>query len=46
VQSDADMSIAKPLIDEFVRNHNGTLRGDVGQDRHAEINLLFPLSER
>lgn len=46
VPSDADMAIAKPLIDEFVANHNGSWLGSVGKSRRAEINLQFPLAGR
>jgi len=46
VPSDADMVIAKPLIDEFVTNHGGSWLGSVGRDRRAEINLRFPLSSQ
>jgi PAS domain S-box-containing protein len=42
--SDADMAIAKPLIDEFVANHDGSWLGSVGKNRRAEINLQFPRS--
>lgn len=44
VPSDADMAIAKPLIDEFVANHKGTWLGAVGRDRRAEFSISFPLS--
>ena len=46
VPSDADMAIAKPLIDEFVANHHGSWRGAVRSDRRAEVNLRFPLADR
>ena len=46
VPSDADMVIAKPLIDQFVTNHGGSWLGSVGRDRRAEINLRFPLSSQ
>jgi len=45
VPSDADMAIAKPLIDEFVANHNGSWLGSVRSDRRAEIELRFPLAD-
>jgi PAS domain-containing protein len=44
VPSDADMAIAKPLIDEFVANHGGSWLGSVGNDRRTEIDLQFPAS--
>jgi PAS domain-containing protein len=44
VPSDADMVIAKPLIDEFVANHHGSWLGSVRNDRRAEVNLRFPLA--
>lgn len=43
VPSDADMAIAKPLLDEFVANNQGAWRGSVGRGRRAEVNLQFPL---
>jgi PAS domain S-box-containing protein len=46
VPSDADMAIAKPLIDEFVQNHGGSWRGTVGADRRTEIEVKFPLSSQ
>lgn len=46
VPSDADMIIAKPLIDEFVANHHGSWRGSVRSDRRAEVKLRFPLAEQ
>ena len=46
VPSDADMVIAKPLIDEFVANHDGSWLGSVGSDRRAEVQMRFPLSEQ
>jgi hypothetical protein len=46
VPSDADMVIAKPLIDEFVANHHGSWLGSVQSDRRAEVKLRFPLSEQ
>ena len=46
VPSDADMAIAKPLIDEFVQNHAGSWRGTVSADRRTEIELQFPLSSQ
>ena len=46
VPSDADMAIAKPLIDEFVANHHGSWLGSVRGDRRAEVRLRFPLAER
>jgi hypothetical protein len=46
VPSDADMVIAKPLIDEFISNHHGSWLGSVRSDRRAEVNLRFPLPNR
>jgi PAS domain S-box-containing protein len=46
VPSDADMVIAKPLIDEFVANHHGSWLGSVRSDRRAEVNLRFPLANQ
>jgi len=46
VASDADMAIAKPLIDEFLANHNGTWLGAVRKDRRAEIDIKLPLSRQ
>jgi PAS domain S-box-containing protein len=46
VPSDADMVIAKPLIDEFVANHHGSWLGSLGSDRRAEVKLRFPLADR
>jgi PAS domain S-box-containing protein len=46
VPSDADMVIAKPLIDEFVANHHGSWVGSVCSDRRAEVLLRFPLADR
>jgi PAS domain S-box-containing protein len=46
VASDADMAIAKPLIDEFVANHHGTWGGAVRRDRRAEIDIRLPLSSQ
>ena len=46
VPSDADMAIAKPLIDEFVANHKGSWLGSVRADRRTEIDLQFPLSSQ
>jgi hypothetical protein len=46
VPSDADMIIAKPLIDEFVANHHGSWLGSLGSDRRAEVKLRFPLADR
>ena len=44
VPSDADMAIAKPLIDQFVANHQGTWLGSVRSNRQAEVTLRFPLA--
>ncbi len=46
VPSDADMVIAKPLIDKFVANHHGSWLGSVRSDRRAQIDLRFPLANR
>jgi len=46
VPSDADMVIAKPLIDEFVKNHRGSWVGSVCSDRRAEVHLRFPSADR
>jgi len=43
VPSDADMAIAKPLLDEFVANNQGAWLGSVDRSRRAEVNLQFPL---
>jgi len=46
VPSDADMIIAKPLIDEFMAKQRGTWVGSVCGDRRAEIHLRFPLARQ
>ena len=42
IASDADLAIAKPLIDEFVGNHRGSWRASVDKNRKAEIEIRFP----